>query len=59
MGLALYSSYCNEAVQDREFVDRLSRRYKDGRKDLSWLNVAKCAELCGHVDVLLKPVIGQ
>lgn len=41
MGRALYISSCNEAVHDTQFADRRSRRSKDGRKDWSWLNLAK------------------
>jgi len=56
LGLAFYISYCNETAHDTAFVERMSRRYKDGRRDLSWLNRAKYAELCGHVDVLFAPI---
>jgi hypothetical protein len=59
LGLAFYISYCNEAAQETAFVERMSRRYKDGRRDLSWLNRAKCAELCGHVEVLFAPIREQ
>jgi len=56
LGLAFYISYCNETAHETAFVERMSRRYKDGRRDLSWLNRAKCAELCGNVAVLLAPI---
>ena len=56
LGLAFYISYCNETAHETAFVERMSRRYKDGRRDLSWLNRAKYAELCGHVEVLLAPI---
>lgn len=59
LGLAFYVSYCNEAVGDSAFAQRLSRRYKDGRKDLSWLALAKCAELAGRYDVLFRPLAVQ
>jgi len=59
LGLAFYISYCNDTAQATAFVERLSRRYKDGRRDLSWLNRAKCAELCGHVEVLFAPIREQ
>jgi len=59
LGLAFYVSYCNEAVSDNAFAQRLGRRYKDGRKDLSWLSLAKCAELSGRCDVLLRPLTAQ
>jgi hypothetical protein len=59
LGIAFYISYCNETAHETAFVDRMSRRYKDGRHDLSWLTRAKCAELCGHGDVLLAPIRAQ
>ena len=59
LGLAFYISYCKETAQETAFVERMSRRYKDGRRDLSWLNRAKCAELCGHVEVLFAPIREQ
>lgn len=58
-GLAFYMSYCNETAHETAFVDRRSRRDKDGRHDLRWLNRAKCAELCGHGDVLFAPIRAQ
>ena len=59
LGRALYISYCNETAHESALRDRMSRRYKDGRKDFSWLNRAKCAELCGGVEVLLAPIQAQ
>jgi len=59
LGIALYTSYCNETAHETVFVERMSRRYKDGRHDLSWLNRAKCAELCGSVAVLFAPIRSQ
>jgi hypothetical protein len=56
LGLAFYISYCNATAHETAFVEWMSRRYKDGRRDLSWLNRAKYAELCGHVEVLLAPI---
>jgi hypothetical protein len=56
LGLAFSISYCNATAHETAFVERMSRRYKDGRRDLSWLNRAKYAELCGHVEVLLAPI---
>ena len=56
LGLAFYISYCNASAHETAFVERMSRRYKDGRRDLSWLNRAKYAELCGHGEVLLAPI---
>jgi hypothetical protein len=56
LGLAFYISYCNATAHETAFVERMSRRYKDGRRDLSWLNRAKYAELCGHGEVLLAPI---
>jgi hypothetical protein len=59
LGIAFYISYCNETAHETAFVERMSRRYKDGRHDLSWLNRAKCAELCGSVAVLFVPIRSQ
>jgi hypothetical protein len=59
LGIAFYISYCNETAHETAFVERMSRRYKDGRHDLSWLNRAKCAELCGSVAVLFAPIRSQ
>ena len=59
LGIAFYISYCNETAHKSAFMERMSRRYKDGRKDLSWLNMAKCAELCGCGEVLLAPIRAQ
>ena len=59
LGIAFYISYCNETAHETAFVERMSRRYKDGRHDLSWLNRAKCAELCGAVAVLFAPIRSQ
>src|SRR5262252_10964303 len=59
LGLAFYISYCNATAHETAFVERMSRRYKDGRRDLSWLNRAKYAELCGHVEVLLAPICAE
>jgi hypothetical protein len=56
LGLAVYISYCNATAHETAVVERMSRRYKDGRRDLSWLNRAKYAELCGHVEGLLAPI---
>jgi len=59
VGIAFYISYCNETAHETAFVERMSRRYKDGRHDLSWLNRAKCAELCGEVAVMFAPIRSQ
>ena len=59
LGIAFYISYCNEAVHSTSFSDRMSRKYKDGRKDLSWLNLAKCAELSGRFNLILAPISAQ
>ena len=56
LGLAFYISYCNATAHETAFVERMSRRYKDGRRDLSWLTRAKYAELCGHVEALFAPI---
>ena len=59
LGLAFYISYCNESAQESEFAARLGRRYKDGRKDLSWLTLAKCAAMAGKCEVVLRPLEAQ
>jgi hypothetical protein len=41
LGLAFYIRYCNETAHETAFVERMSRRYKDGRRAVSWLNRAK------------------
>src|SRR5215467_8898863 len=43
LGIAFYISYCNATAHETAFVERRSRRYKDGRHDLSWLTRATCA----------------
>ena len=59
VGMFFYLSYCTEAVHDTEFADRLSRRYKDGRKDLSWFSLAKYAHLSGRCEMVLRPLASQ
>jgi hypothetical protein len=59
LGIAFYISYCNETAHETAVVERMSRRYKDGRPDLSWLNRAKCAELYASVAVLFAPIRSQ
>jgi hypothetical protein len=59
VGLALYISYGNETAQETACVERMSRRYKEGRRDLSWRNRAKCAARCGHVEGLCAPICEQ
>lgn len=59
LGMAFYISYCNETAHDSTFAQRMGRRYKDGRKDLSWLNLAKCAELSGDFEVVFRPITAQ
>jgi len=59
LGIAFYISDCNKTAHETAFVERMSRRSKDGRHDLSWLNRATCAELCGSVAVLFAPIQSQ
>ena len=59
VGIAFYISSCNATAHETAFVERMSRRYKDGRHDLSWLNRATCAELCGEVAVMFAPIRSQ
>lgn len=59
LGWAFYLSWCHEAVHDTAFAQRLSRRYKDGRKDLSWLSLAGYAERVGHLQFCFRPLTSQ
>jgi hypothetical protein len=59
LGLAFCIRYCTESLHDPAFAQRLSRRYKDGRRDLSWLSAAKCAALTGNGDLVLRPFSAQ
>jgi hypothetical protein len=59
VGFGFYLSYCTAAVQESAFADRLSRRYKDGRKDLSWFSLARCAQLSGRCDPVFRPLRSQ
>lgn len=59
VGVAFYVSYCQAAVQDTAFAHRLSRPYKDGRKDLSWLSLAQYAQRCGQGQLCFVPVTAQ
>jgi hypothetical protein len=59
VGMFFCLSYCTEAVHDTEFADRLSRRYQDGRKDLSWFSLAKYAHLSGRSEMVLRPLASQ
>ena len=59
LGIAFYISDCNKTAPETAVVERMSRRSKDGRHDLSWLNRATCAELCGSVAVLCAPMQSQ
>jgi hypothetical protein len=59
VGMFFYLSYCTEAVHDTEFADQFSRRYKDGRKDLSWFSLAKYAHLGGRDEIVLRPLASQ
>jgi hypothetical protein len=56
LGIAFYISYCNTTAHETAFVERMSRHYKDGRHDLSWLTRATCAARCGYGEVLLAPI---
>lgn len=59
VGMFFYLSYCTEAVHDTGFADRLSRRYQDGRKDLSWFSLARYAYLSGRCEIVLRPLASQ
>jgi hypothetical protein len=59
LGLAFYLSFSNLAIYDFDFVSRISRPYNDGRRDLSWLSLAKFAELSGFFDFDFQPLSSQ
>lgn len=59
LSLAFYISFSNLAIYDKDFVSRISRSYKDGRRDLSWLSLAKFAELSGLFDFDFQPLPSQ
>ena len=59
LGWAFYLSYGQSQVQDTAFAQRLSRRYKDGRQDLSWLSLADYAQRGGHGHLCLAPLVAQ
>ena len=59
LSLAFYLSFSNLAIHDLDFVSRFSRSYKDGRRDLSWLSLAKFAELAGFVELDFQPLSSQ
>jgi len=59
LSLAFYLSFSNLAIYDYDFVSRISRSYKDGRRDLSWLSLSKFAELSGLFDFDFQPLSSQ
>jgi hypothetical protein len=58
LGLALSIAYSN-AQKELHQQARLSRRYKDGRKDLSWLSLSRYAHQLVPCRATLAPLIAQ
>jgi hypothetical protein len=58
LGLALSIAYSN-AQKEIHQQERLSRRYKDGRKDLSWLSLSRYVHQLMPCRVTLTPLIAQ
>ncbi len=58
-GLAFDISDCHAKAHETAFVERMSRRGKDGRHDLRRLNWAQCAALCSSVAVLFASIRSQ
>lgn len=59
VGLAFYLSFCQEVIHDTAWAQRLSRRYKDGRHDLSWLSLADYAQRLGDTHLCFQPLAAQ
>ena len=58
LGLALSIAYSN-AQKELHQQERLSRRYKDGRKDLSWLSLSRYIQQLTPCEATLAPLIAQ
>jgi hypothetical protein len=58
LGLALSIAYSN-AQKELHQQERLSRRYKDGRKDLSWLSLSRYIHQLMPCEATLAPLIAQ
>jgi hypothetical protein len=58
LGLALSIAYSN-AQKELHQRERLSQRYKDGRKDLSWLSLSRYMQQLTPGEATLAPLIAQ
>jgi hypothetical protein len=58
LGLALFIAYSN-AQKELHQQQRLSRRYKDGRKDLSWLSLSRYIQQLTSCEATIAPLIAQ
>jgi hypothetical protein len=58
LGLALSIAY-STAQKELHQHERLSRRYKDGRKDLSWLSLSRYIQQLTPREAALAPLIAQ
>ena len=58
LGLALSSAYSN-AQKELHQQERLSRRYKEGRKDLSWLSLSRYIQQLMPCEATSAPLITQ
>ena len=58
LGLALSIAY-STAQQEHQQQARLSRRYKDGRKDLSWLSLSRYIHQLNPARATLTPLVAQ
>src|ERR671930_2029385 len=58
LGLALSIAYSNAQKESHQQA-RLSRRYQDGRKDLSWLSLSRYAQQSVPSRAAIAPLIAQ
>jgi hypothetical protein len=58
LGIAFAMAY-SHAQQQRHQHDRLSRRYKEGRKDLSWLSLSRYAHHLVPCRATIAPLMAQ
>lgn len=58
LGLALSIAY-STAPKERHQHERLSRRYQEGRKDLSWLSLSRYVQQLMPCRATLTPLITQ
>jgi hypothetical protein len=58
LGLALSIAY-STAQRELHQQERLSRRYKDGRKDLSWLSLSRYIQQLTPCEATVAPLVAQ